>query len=144
MSTAIEAPLSRAPTSELMDLKLLILTPYRVNRNSRAVTSPSSRTSLQRVRRSTYPQLTATVPVRSPSHIPLTIKTHLSNIVAVTRLYRDVAGTASAESTSQLPMLARLSEPVVYRDGRENIILNGNTFGSHVMINIGSHHCTGA
>ncbi|KIK32289.1 hypothetical protein CY34DRAFT_814353, partial [Suillus luteus UH-Slu-Lm8-n1] len=108
-------------------------------------TSPSSRTSLQRVRQSTYPQLTATVPVRSPSHIPLTIKTHLSNAVAVTRLYGDVAGTASAESTSsQLPMLARLSEPVVYRDGRENIILNGNTFGPHAMINIGSHHCTGA
>lgn len=66
----------------------------------------------------------------------------------VTRLYRDVAGTASAEPTSSwqpLPsMLARQSEPVDYRDSRESIVMNGNTFSAYVMINIGSQHCTGA
>ncbi|KAG2742967.1 hypothetical protein P692DRAFT_201795271, partial [Suillus brevipes Sb2] len=63
----------------------------------------------------------------------------------VTRLYRDVADTAEFTSSQPLPsMLARQSEPVDYRDSRESIVLNGNTFGPHVMINIGSQHCTGA
>jgi hypothetical protein len=59
---------------------------------------------------------------------------------AVTKLGRYVAGTA--EPTFSQPPLARQLEPMEY--GREIIILNGNTFGQHVMINIGSQNCTGA
>ncbi|KAG1857314.1 hypothetical protein DFJ58DRAFT_913459 [Suillus subalutaceus] len=51
-----------------------------------------------------------------------------------------VAGTA--EPTSSHSPLARQLAPVEY--GRESVILNGNTFGQHVMINIGSQDCTGA
>ncbi|KAG1812900.1 uncharacterized protein BJ212DRAFT_1588889 [Suillus subaureus] len=51
-----------------------------------------------------------------------------------------VAGTA--EPTSSYPPLARQLAPVEY--GRESVIFNGNTFGQHVMINIGSDNCTGA
>jgi hypothetical protein len=54
-----------------MNLKLLILAPYRVNRCTQIVASPSSRTtSLQKVWQSTYSQVTATVPVRSSSRYP--------------------------------------------------------------------------
>lgn len=63
----------------------------------------------------------------------------------VTRLNCDVADTAEFTSSQPLPsMLARQSEPVDYRDSCESIVMNGNTFGPHVMINIGSQHCTGA
>ncbi|KAG1850896.1 hypothetical protein F4604DRAFT_1959270 [Suillus subluteus] len=51
-----------------------------------------------------------------------------------------VAGTA--EPTSSHSPLARQLTPVEY--GRESVIFNGNTFGQHVMINIGSQDCTGA
>jgi hypothetical protein len=127
----------------LMDLKLLIRAPYRVNRCTQTVTSPSSRTtSLERVRQSTYSQVTATVPVRSFTYPTYQLDSSFKQ--AVTKLgSQDIADTGEPAS-SQPPMLARQPEPVEYYDGRENIILNGNTFGRHVMINIGSQYCTGA
>ncbi|KAG1850906.1 hypothetical protein F4604DRAFT_1959275 [Suillus subluteus] len=51
-----------------------------------------------------------------------------------------VAGTA--ETTSSQPPLARQFAPVEY--GPDSVIFSGNTFGQHVMINIGSQDCTGA
>lgn len=55
-----------------------------------------------------------------------------------------VAGVAgTTEPTSSQPPLARQLVPLV-EYGRESVIFNGNTFGQHVMINIGSHNCTGA
>ncbi|KAG2103101.1 uncharacterized protein F5147DRAFT_706568 [Suillus discolor] len=54
-----------------------------------------------------------------------------------------VAGVAgTTEPTSSQPPLARQLVPVEY--SRESVIFNGNTFGQYVMINIGSHNCTGA
>ncbi|KAG1739363.1 hypothetical protein EDD22DRAFT_922442 [Suillus occidentalis] len=133
MSTAIEAPLPRAPTPEfnLLDAQ--------ANGSQAADPSPLPCQPLHTNRHVTIIQNIFA------ENTTINIDSTNCHGSTVTRLYRDVAGTASAESTSsQLPMLARLSEPVQYCDGRENIILNGNTFGSHVMINIGSHHCTGA
>lgn len=50
--------------------------------------------------------------------------------------------TTTVEPTPlQLPP-AKEAEPVEH--GRESIVLNGNTFGECVMINIGSPDCTGA
>ncbi|KAG1880590.1 hypothetical protein C8R48DRAFT_767363 [Suillus tomentosus] len=51
-----------------------------------------------------------------------------------------VAGTT--EPTFSQPPVARQLVPVEY--SRESIIFTGNTFGQYVMINIGSHNCTGA
>lgn len=62
---------------------------------------------------------------------------------AVTKLdyVAGVAGTT--EPTSSQPPLARQLVPLV-EYGRESVIFNGNTFGQYIMINIGSHNCTGA
>ncbi|KAG1907972.1 uncharacterized protein F5891DRAFT_1180990 [Suillus fuscotomentosus] len=55
-----------------------------------------------------------------------------------------VAGIArTTEPMSSQPPLARQLVPLV-EYGRESVIFNGNTFGQYVMINIASHHCTGA
>ncbi|KAG1771546.1 hypothetical protein EDD22DRAFT_863577 [Suillus occidentalis] len=134
MSTAIEAPLPRAPTSEfnLLDAQ--------ANESQASDHSPLPCQPLHANSRITIIQNNFIAE-------GMTINIFSSNChgSTVTRLYGDVAGTASAEPTSsQLPMLARQSEPAEYRDGCENIILNGNTFGPHAMINIGSQHCTGA
>ncbi|KAG2137758.1 hypothetical protein BD769DRAFT_1436031 [Suillus cothurnatus] len=48
----------------------------------------------------------------------------------------------TAEPMSSQPPLARQLAPVEY--GCESVIFTGNTFGQHVMINIGSSNCTGA
>ncbi|KAG1771549.1 hypothetical protein EDD22DRAFT_1047404 [Suillus occidentalis] len=133
MSTAIEAPLPRAPTSEfnLLDAQ--------ANGSPAADPSPLPCQPLHTNRHVTIIQNIFA------ENTTINIDSTNCHGSTVTRLHRDVAGTAGAESTSsQLPMLARLSEPVEYRDSRESIVMIGNTFGSHVMINIGSHHCTGA
>ncbi|KAG1771540.1 hypothetical protein EDD22DRAFT_863532 [Suillus occidentalis] len=132
MSTAIEAPLPRAPTPEfnLLDAQ--------ANGSQAADPSPLLCQLLHTNRHVTI--------IQNIFAEGTTINIDSTNChgSTVTRLYRDVAGTAAESTSPQLPMFPRQSEPVEYRDGRENIILNGNTFGSHVMINIGSHHCTGA
>ncbi|KAG1850900.1 hypothetical protein F4604DRAFT_1969944 [Suillus subluteus] len=60
---------------------------------------------------------------------------------AVTKLDY-AAGISEPTTSSQPPTLARQLALVEY--GRESVIFNGNTFGQHVMINIGSQDCTGA
>ncbi|KAG2742961.1 hypothetical protein P692DRAFT_20838998 [Suillus brevipes Sb2] len=131
MSTAIEAPLPRTPTQfNLLDAQ--------ANGSQAADPSPLP-----------------CQPLHANSHITIiqnnfiaegtTINIFSSNChgSTVTKLgSQDIADTGEPAS-SQPPMLARQPEPVEYYDGRENIILNGNTFGRHVMINIGSQYCTG-
>ncbi|KAG2103105.1 uncharacterized protein F5147DRAFT_654840 [Suillus discolor] len=74
----------------------------------------------------------------------VTINISLSNCDSstVTKL-EYIAGIAgTTEPMSSQPPLARQLVPLEY--GRESVIFNGNTFGQYVMINIGSHNCTGA
>ncbi|KAG2057647.1 hypothetical protein BDR06DRAFT_189151 [Suillus hirtellus] len=120
MATTTEAPLPSAPTeSNLLDA---------------SGTPPSNQVVLDVNNSNTIIQNNI-----MGEGVTLNIRSSNCNSSTVTKL-EYVVGTA--EHTSLRPLLARWLVPVEY--GRESIIFSGNTFGQYVMINIGSHNCTGA